>query len=202
MIPRPAPPRSIAADARGATIVEFAIVLPVMLMFIMGLSDIAYQAYVRAILEGAVQKAARDAAIEDFKEDTDDIDERVMTMVRRIAKNATKISARTNYASFSEIDNLPPERFTDSNRNGVYDPKECFDDVNGNLAWDANPTTEGQGGADDVTVYQMTIRYPRLFPLPNMTGWSYTQTATSRTYLKNQPYATQRGRGSVAICPK
>jgi Flp pilus assembly protein TadG len=193
--------RRLRRDNRGATIVEFAIVLPVMLMFIMGLSDIAYQAYVRTVLEGAVQKAARDAAIEEYSDETADIDERVMRSVRTIAKSATWDSSRTNYSTFSEVDALPPERFTDSNRNNVYDPTECFEDVNGNAQWDANPTTDGQGGADDVTVYEMTITYPRLFPLPNMAGWSMKQTASAKTFLKNQPYKTQRVRSAVSVCP-
>ena len=57
--------------------------------------------------------------------------------------------------------------------------------------WDADPGLSGQGGANDVTLYTMTITYPRLFPVTKALGVSSTQTITATTLLKNQPYATQ-----------
>jgi Flp pilus assembly pilin Flp len=56
--------RSLRRDKRGATIVEFALVSPVMILMMMGLGDMGYQVYAQSILNGAMQKAARDSAIQ------------------------------------------------------------------------------------------------------------------------------------------
>lgn len=182
-------------DQEGATIVEFAVVLPVMLVLIMGLGEILYQEYAQSVLTGALQKAGRDSTIQSA--DTSAVDAKVMSMVRVIAKSATYTTSRKTYDSFSQI---APEPFTDTNGNGVRDTGECFDDVNGNGTWDADPGATGQGGASDVTLYTMTITYPRLFPVAGLLGWSRNATLSATTLLKNQPYATQTTTATVPVC--
>ena len=54
----------IRRDRRGVTVVEFALVAPVMLLMIMGLGELAYEGYVESVLTGAVQKAGRDSTIQ------------------------------------------------------------------------------------------------------------------------------------------
>ena len=56
--------RSLAADAQGATVVEFAIVAPVLVLILMFLFDMGYYLYARAILGGEVQAAGRASALE------------------------------------------------------------------------------------------------------------------------------------------
>lgn len=154
-------------DRRGATIVEFALVAPVLLLVIMGLGDLLYQPYVQAVLDGALQKAGRDSALEDYLGRDRVLDERVEAMVRRVAPEARFRPERRSYASFALI---KPETIYDKNGNGILDPKECFDDVNGNGRYDTDPGRTGQGGADDVTRYTMHVTYPRLFPLTGLAG--------------------------------
>lgn len=182
-------------DSRGATIVEFAIVSPVMLLMLMGLGDMLYQQYAQSILNGAVQKAARDSTIEAASTAT--IDGRVQTMIQTISRNAVLSATRTSYDNFTEV---APEPFTDSNGNGIRDPGECYTDENGNNQWDADPGTSGQGGASDVTLYTVTVTYPRLFPVAGLLGWSSTQTISAKTLLKNQPYAAQTTATNTTIC--
>jgi len=189
--------RSFRRDTRGATIIEFAIVSPVMLILMMGLGDLLYQSYAQSILSGALQKAARDSGIEGGGAVTTTIDDKVKAMVRMIAPNATFVSTRKSYDTFSEV---APEPFTDTNRNGVRDPGECFTDVNGNGVWDADPGITGQGGASAVTLYTMTATYPRLFPVARLIGLPATQTISATALLKNQPYATQTLNANVSIC--
>ena len=180
--------RALRDDRRGATIIEFAIVAPVMLLLIMGLGDLLYQSYAQAILSGALQKAARDSGIEGGAANTAAIDAQVEAMVKDIAPRATFTTTRENYDTFTEV---PPEPFTDTNGNGVRDPGECFTDENGNGIWDADLGTSGQGGASDVTLYTMTATYPHLFPVARLLGMSANATIKASTLLKNQPYATQ-----------
>ena len=56
--------KKLARDESGATLVEFAFVAPTFLLMLMGLFDLGYSVYMRSALTGAVQNAARSAALE------------------------------------------------------------------------------------------------------------------------------------------
>ena len=197
---RVASPSAVLRDRRGATIVEFAIILPVMMMLIMGLGEMLYQEYIQAVLNGAVQKAGRDSGIQGGADQTGTIDASVIGMIGSVlpvptqncsGQNttiATYCSTRENYDTFTEV---APEPFNDTNGNGKCDAGESYSDENGNQQWDADPGISGQGGANDVTLYSMVLTYPRFFPVAALLGFSNTATLTSSTLLKNQPYAAQ-----------
>jgi Flp pilus assembly protein TadG len=188
---------ALRRDRRGAAIVEFAIIAPVMMLVLMGLGDLSYQIYAQSILNGAMQKAGRDSAIQGGGNNTAVLDGKVSDMVHRIAANAVIAFTRKNYDSFSVI---KPEPFTDTNGNGVRNAGECYTDINNNLQWDADPGLTGQGGANDVTMYTATVTYPRLFPVAGLFGWPNTLTISATTLLKNQPYATQSVASPTTIC--
>ncbi|RYY22958.1 MAG: pilus assembly protein [Sphingomonadales bacterium] len=166
-----------------------------MIMVLMGLMDLSFQAYTRAVLEGAIQKAGRDSGIESATPST--IDAKVSAAVKQVVNTATLEFDRKSYSTFG---NIKPERFTDTNNNGVKDATECYDDVNANQRWDADPGKDGQGGANDVTMYTVTATYPRLFPMAKILGWSSTETISAKTLLKNQPFATQATPTVVTRC--
>lgn len=190
--------RRLRRDNRGNAITEFGILAPVMLCLWMGLGDVLYQAYLQSVLNGAVQKAGRDSGVEGGAANTSTIDAKVQTAIRQLARSATFSSARRSYDSFTEV---APEPFTDTNSNGVRDPGECFTDQNANGTWDSDPGTAGQGGANAVTLYTVTVTYPRLFPIwAFVPGFGGTQTISAATLLKNQPYATQSTTTAVAVC--
>lgn len=192
---------NVARDKRGATIIEFAIVVPVMLLLIMGFCELAYEGYVKSVLAGVMQKAGRDSTIQgnETSSATSAIDEKVRAAMLPIAKAATFVPSRKSYAQFGYV---APEPFDDNVGNGVYDStRDCFTDINGNGVWDADPGISGQGGASDVVVYSMAMTYPRLFPIANMLGWPATVTTTATTTLKNQPYKVQNASTPTRICP-
>lgn len=174
------------SESRGASAVEFALLCPVLVLMLMGLMDLGYQAYARAVLEGEMQRAGRESGIEGVV--TTSVDARVTAAFQNIARNATLRFSRKNYSDFST---MKPERFTDSNNNGVRDPGECYDDVNGNKRWDADPGKQGLGGASEVVKYTAEATFQRLFPLGNLIGWSNEITISSTTMLKSQPYSSQ-----------
>jgi len=180
--------RRLVRDARGATLLEFAFVAPVMVAMLMMLGDLLYRAYAQVILDGAIQKAGRDSAIQGGGDEAGKIDAAVTSAVREVARGATVTAQRSNYNSFSI---MKPEVIDDKNGNGKLDSKECFYDVNGNKAWDADPARQGQGAANDVTQYTVTVTYPRPFPVSGFFGASPNQQITATTLLKNQPYARQ-----------
>ena len=183
-------------NRRGSTIVELAIVLPVMMLMIMGLGDLLFQEYAQSILTGAVQKAGRDSSIQSAN--TSMIDAAVIGVTSSLVATptqacpssaaATWCSTRYSYDTFTEV---APEPFVDADKDGMCDHGESFTDVNANNHWDANPGASGQGGAGAVTLYTMTLTYKRLFPMATMLGWPANATITASTLLKNQPYASQ-----------
>lgn len=187
--------RSLRRDRQGAAMMEFALLAPVMALMLLGLMDLGYQAYARALLEGAMQKAGRDSGIEGA--DATLIDNKVRSDFRRVAKTATLEFERRSYANFGV---MRPERFTDTNLNGVRDPFECYDDVNGNQQWDADPGLSGQGGASDVTLYTVRAQLPRMFPMASLMGWPKQMEISANTLLKNQPYASQSVPTVVTRC--
>lgn len=189
--------RRLLGDERGATLVEFGFVVPLMVLVIMGLGEILYQEYAQSILTGALQKAGRDSTIQGAANSTSAIDAKVMAMVTTVLHNATGVSTRKSYNTFSQV---APEPFTDTNGNGLRDTGECYTDQNANGVWDADPGQAGQGGASDVTLYSMTVTYPRLFPMAGLLGWSSNGTLTATTLLKNQPYASQTVATPVTKC--
>jgi Flp pilus assembly protein TadG len=189
-------------DRRGVTIVEFALVAPVMLLMSLGLADLTYRTYVQSVLTGALQKAGRDSTIQGSATQATSIDTKVISAVQAVAPGATYASTRRSYASFGVVNGEP---FTDTSppsqyANGRYDlGRECFMDTNGNNKWDADPGLVGQGGANDVVVYTMTVTYTRFFPMAGLLGWSNTQDVSAKTVLKNQPYASQAD--VKQVCP-
>lgn len=195
MIPPARLCRRLRRDRRGATVIEFAILLPVLVMLLMGLIDISYQGYVQAVLEGAVQKAGRDSTIE--AADTNAIDNEVAAAVKRVAGSAQITTTRKSYSSFALI---KPEIFSDDNHNGIHDRGECFTDINENGIWDSDPGRTGQGGASDVTIYEVKVTYPRLFPIAGLIGWPATVALSTQTRFKNQPFARQAVITPQVIC--
>ncbi|WP_019516859.1 TadE/TadG family type IV pilus assembly protein [Sphingomonas sp. Mn802worker] len=190
--------RRLRRDRRGVTIIEFAIVTPVLFTMLMGLFDLMYRSYAQTVLDGAMYKAGRDSALETNASSAAAMDAKVIDMVSVLGPGMKFQAMRRSYSSYLVA---KPENFTDKNGNGVRDPGECFDDVNGNQQWDADPgQVQSQGGANDVTRYTMTVTYPRIFPVAGLLGLPTTQTISSETFLKNQPYKTQVVQPVQSIC--
>lgn len=189
----------LSRDARGATAVEFAVIAPALLMTLLGLMDLSYNIYATTLLEGAIQKAARDSTIEGAGGRAADIDSRVRDVVDDMVGNATIEFDRRAYTDFSEVSR--PEDFTDGDGDGVCAGGEPFEDVNDSGTWDQDRGKAGTGGARDAVLYTVTVSYPRAFPVMGLLGLSETVSAQSRTVLRNQPYGEQDRTVAVGNCP-
>lgn len=188
-------------DERGATIVEFAFVAPAMCVMLLGAFDVAHTLYARAVIQGIVQKTARDSSLEIGTEAEQQaaLDNKVKAQVRALANNATISFSRRYYRDYTSAANAAPERWTDTNGNGRCDNGEPYDDKNSNRVWDADGGDAGQGGAKDATVYTVTVSYPRMFPAMRMIGGSGTTRIESATILRNQPYSDQGSYGAWVV---
>jgi Flp pilus assembly protein TadG len=189
-------------DQRAISTVEFALVAPVLLLMIMGFFDLAHREYGTAVLQGALQKAARDSTLETADATTiPKIETAVKTQVTKVLGKGAAFDppVRLSYTDFAGIGK--PETYVDKvPKNNKYDVGECYFDVNGNAKWDADLGKAGNGGAQDAVILKMTVKYPRLFPMAGLLGWSPTQAITASTVLRNQPYGGQTPPTSTQIC--
>lgn len=181
---------TIRQDRRGVTAVEFAMLAPVLIAMLLGLMDMAHTMYTIQMLQGTIQQVARNATIEGAVSRGTALDNRMSAAIHAVSPRARVSFSRKSYANFTETGR--PENFSDLNGNGTCDENEPYEDANGNLAWDTDPGRIGFGGARDVTVYQVFVDYPRIFPVHVFVpGMRDTASLTSRAVLRNQPFAGQ-----------
>lgn len=192
----PGPITRLRRDARGATIVEFALIAPVLLLTLLGLFDLGYNTYTSSVLQGAIVKAARGSTIEGATPAT--LDAKVEAAIRDVAPNATVTFERKSYTNFSDVG--VPEDFTDLNGDGTCNNGEPFEDANNNGTWDLDRGKSGGGGARDAVLYTVSVSYPRAFPLGTFVGIPGTHQMQSQTVLRNQPWDEQDTRVRVGNC--
>lgn len=188
----------LAGNTQGAALVEFALLAPVLLITLLGLFDMAYNYYLQAQLQGAIQKAARDSTIEGSVMVTGDIDAHVEDAVTDIVPDAQVRFRRYSYTNFSEVSQ--PEDFVDLDKDGRCNDGEPFEDANGNGTWDEDRGKEGGGGARDAVLYTVTVRYPRAFGAAQIVGLPAIVDTEASTILRNQPYGKQDTAGGVGNC--
>lgn len=185
--------RRLAKDRDGTTLIEFAIVAPVLMLMIFGLFDVAHTQYTGSVLNGAIQKAGRDISLQSAAANETTIDTRVRDQVTSVMPRGSTVTIqKLSQFDFSDVN--APEDYTDLNNNGRCDAGEPYTDSNNNGSWNANRGRTGLGGARDVVVYTATVTYPRLFPLFSMIGLPANVTLRASTVLRTQPYAEQAAR--------
>ncbi|RYE99165.1 MAG: pilus assembly protein [Oxalobacteraceae bacterium] len=191
----------IRDDRRGASVVEFGLVLTPLLVFLMGGIDMGYQAYVRTVALGAAEGASRRILLEGADEAT--IETETRAQIKRVIGSATVAVSTGSFYRYNNIDML--ERLTvdlngngeldgpvDTDGNGVPDKSDCWEDIDNNN--DRNIVRAGEtgiGGADDIVKSTISVSYPRLSPVWRLTGSSDTATVVVSTMVRRQPYENQ-----------
>ncbi|MEK0082753.1 TadE/TadG family type IV pilus assembly protein [Benzoatithermus flavus] len=149
--------RSFARDPAGNAIVEFALVMPLLLLLIVGSFELAIMLLVGGSLEAAVLAASRYGAT-GYEGGGVSREARIRQIIGERTFGLVDLDRATIetlvYPSFSDIGH--PEPFTDANGNGRYDAGEPFVDTNGNGQWDRDMGRPGTGGACDVVLYVVT----------------------------------------------
>jgi Flp pilus assembly protein TadG len=182
----------LRADERGVTIIEFALISPVLLLMLMAVFDMAHSLYIRSVLEGEMQRAGRASSLESAgsAERQAAIDQQVRAQVLRLGSGGTVSFTRNAFRSYSQAV-LRSEPFIDGNHDGSCNNGESFEDWNGNNVHDADGARNNQGNARDVVVYSALASIPRLFPMAGLLGWPNRIEITTATVLKNQPFGDQ-----------
>lgn len=198
----PAPLRGIARAEEGVTIVEFALIAPALCLLLIGAFDVGHTLYMQSILQGAVQKAARDGTLESAagsdSTPRDVLDQRVRDQLLPLNKSADIQFNRRFYRTFSDAAEAKAETFTDTSdpaspyQDGKCNNGEPFVDANNNGRFDRDGgDSADHAGARDNIVYTVTVSYPRMFPLDRFIGGSGTTTLSASTVLASQPYGDQ-----------
>jgi Flp pilus assembly protein TadG len=196
--------RNLRRDERGAAIVEFALVLVPMLLFILGGFDLGYQAYLRSVVQGALNDVSRTGSLEGPQLNCTgatvelQIECAIKARSNLVARNATYDIKTKNFYDFSTV-NRSEKLVTDYNSNGQYDTGDCFVDLNGNGAFDASAGRIGVGGADDVVFYTVKVSMPRLFPIHKFISTTPNYQINATAAVRNQPYTTQQAPSTVCV---
>lgn len=184
MTPR-LPLRALRHDARAATIVEFALILPVLCMMLLGTLDLGYRSYVASVVQGALHDAARMATVGNVT--TAQIQTYVQNKLQAFARNATITTTTRSYSDYSGV-KVAETITNDTSPFGVYNVGDCYQDSNGNGTYDTDRGRSGTGGAEDVVYFEVTMTYPHILPVGRLFGWSSNVTTTQNTVLRNQPF--------------
>ena len=164
-------------------------VLPILLLVLVGIFDVAMNLYATSVLQGSMQKAGRDFSLEDARSRQNTIETTITRQIRRVAPGATVTFARNAYFDFADVGQ--PEVYDDLNDDGECNNDEPFEDANGNGQWDADRGEAGFGGARDAIMFTATATYSRLFPMDGLMGLPDTVTIKASTVLRNQPFDDQ-----------
>lgn len=178
--------RAFLACEAGVAALEFAFILPVLLLFVLGSIESAVVLFIRSSMESAVLEASR------YGITVGDGESRVETILRIVEERTyglldpDKITLETLvYGDFDDVGK--PEPYVDANGNGFHDTGESFTDVNGNAQWDADMGAAGLGGGGDVVVYRLTYAWGIVTPmLREAMGDSVVNVAS--VAVRNEPF--------------
>ncbi|MFN3551824.1 MAG: TadE/TadG family type IV pilus assembly protein [Novosphingobium meiothermophilum] len=195
---------ALRENRKGAAATEFALVAAPLMATLLGCFDLGYQAYLRSVVQGALNDVARTASLEapELNCTGTTVVAQVECAIKRrsdiVARKATYEVRIRNYFDFVGV-GRSEKLVTDYNNNGRYDPGDCFIDLNENGAFDANAGREGVGSGDDVVFYEVTVRMPRLFPIHQFINTSPNYAIRGETAIRNQPYTRQRVPPTVCV---
>lgn len=188
--------RRFADDCRGLAATEFGLLAIPFLIVVLGALDLGYQSYVRAQLQGVLNNVSRIATVErpdfeGFAGETEEaqIESAIRDRVDLIARNATYTVEQTSFSAFSTVGD-PEKLLTDVDLDGTYDAADgdCFEDANANGTFDLNSGSVGQGSANDVIFYEVTITLPRIVPVMSLIGVPSEYTIEAQAAVRNQPF--------------
>lgn len=170
MNPHPASPlpgslRRLIRSTSGAAVLEFALIMPILLIIVIGAIEIALIIFVSSSIESAVLQASR-FGITGSETETPRA-ERVLEIIEDRTFGFVDVEdaeiETLVYSDFSSVGK--PEPYADENGNGVYDAGEDYSDVNGNAQWDVDMGAAGLGEDGDIVLYRVTYEWGILTPL-------------------------------------
>lgn len=175
-------------DNRGVAFVEYGLVAPLVVSFIVGILEVAMVFVVATALENSVLASSRYGITGQSGTGGSTREETILTVVEENTFGLVDMQkvtlSSTIYDSFSDIGQAEP--FADANGNGVFDTGEAYTDVNGNAQWDADVGIAGLGGPGDIVLYQIQYQIESLTGLFSPFFDRIDHVAT--VAVRNEPY--------------
>lgn len=155
-------------NQKGQTLVEFALVLPVLFLLIFGIVDLGVMFYVNLTMQYAVYQGTRYAVTGRSDLGTD----RKSALITKIKNSSNGLYDKNMHVPKDpEIFVITPSKVTFNNYTGT-------------------PITGNPGRPDDIIVVSLTYTWPLLTPMfkPFFLGGNYTFTVKST--MKNESFPT------------
>ena len=189
--------RRLAACRDGATLVEFAFTLPIVLMLFLGMFEVAMVMFVSTSVEGGLREAAR-FGITGQITDPEDREQAIIDMIETYTFGFVDVDAADitfmTYDSFGNVGE--PEPWEDEDDDGVKDTGE-YEDVNGNGKWDADQGTAGLGDAGAVVRYRIEYDWTLMTPyMAAVLGDNGVFHMSASITVRNEPYSFGSGSGA------
>lgn len=178
-------------DRSGATALEFALVVPVVLLMAMAMVEFGIVLFVQSVLEGANTAGGRIGKA-GYSPNGQTREQYIRAEVQRLSGNflnpqRLRIEMLT-YPAFGNI-GQPEPCFSPASPPCPGRPGVNFSDVNGNGTWDQDMGRAAAGGAGDVVVYRTTYPWrivtPLLWPIFGDGAGNYNVQAVS--VVRNEP---------------
>lgn len=183
--------KAFLKDATGATIIEFAIVAPMLFLILAGIIELGLILFTTSAIEGATNVGARigktgfsSGALsrEDY------IRNEVVRLTGGFLNTAQLNISILSYSSFSNIGQpepcISPPTAPCTGVAGVN-----FVDINGNAQWDADQGSASAGGSGSIVLYRVT--YPwRLFTpiMSSLLGTAGVFDITATAAVRNEQF--------------
>ena len=179
----------------GATALEFAFALPVVLLLLLGMFEVSMIMFVNTSVEGGLREAAR-YGITGQTPETGTREEAILATLDRYTFGFVDLGVAditfTTYDSFSDVEQ--PEPWTDTDLDGVYDVGEPYSDLNGDGVWSADRGTAGIGDSGEVVLYKIAYDWELMTPyLAPLFGDDGVLHMTASIAVRNEPYNVNGG---------
>jgi Flp pilus assembly protein TadG len=174
----------------GSTVVEFAIVAPVLFLLLMGTVETGLVLFANSVLEGATSFASR-VGKSGFTLNGQTREQYIRSRVVALSGgllNPAQITITTlAYSNFANV-GQPEPCITASPCNGAAGVN--FQDVNGNGTRDMDMGRSTAGGSGDVVLYRVTYPWPIFTPIVRrvLSGNSGTLTLTAVSTVRNEAF--------------
>lgn len=175
----------------GASATEFALAVPVFVLLLAGMFEIAMLSFVGVLAEGGLREASR-YGITGQAPDGLTREERLVQIVGEHTLGLITVSPQNvTFRVYEDFEHIgTPEPYEDNNpANGQYDIGETYTDWNGNAEWDVDPGLTGVGQAGDIVLYKIEYQWEFMTKLFSVFGGDDGRIDLESTIaVRNEPY--------------
>ncbi len=177
----------------GSTMVEFALVAPLLAMFLIAIVEFGMIMFSSILMESGLRDASRFgitgrevAGATRLENIVQIISDRTIGLIDMDAADVSVLV----YPSFSDVG--AGEDYVDGNGNGSYDAGETYTDSNGNGGWDSDIGVAGAGGTGDIVLYRISYDWPILTPFASsFIGDEGTFQLRASIAVRNEPWTEE-----------